>query len=334
MSPCRAIDNAVRGGTLRGRGDGNGPMSKIELPKSVMAAINFKGGTGKTTVAFAIAEGICRLMGKRVAVIDCDFQCSASIALLGRRTLNDLIGKNATMDSRSCRASWPRRAARTWRMRGARPVLRQRGGGPHAHSARQPRHAEARAPDRGVVPAARRIFTPPTRMPPSEMAELFRSLLDEFDFVLIDCPPGPDAVLRGRDPRRRRPDHSDAAQRDLLRGHRPLAHRDRAGAHRPIVRRPPGRHGGLQGAAEERRREPSGPCRIDGAAAGPGRAAVPAAEAVPALLQGAGGGDVARQRRRPPQLRHALRPVLRDDRAAGAGIRRPMRRADGAPASR
>src|SRR5262245_64893575 len=74
-------------------------MSKIDLPKSVMAAINFKGGTGKTTVALAIAEGICRLMRKRVAVIDCDFQCSASIALLGRRALNDLILKNATMDS-------------------------------------------------------------------------------------------------------------------------------------------------------------------------------------------------------------------------------------------
>ena len=74
-------------------------MSGTELPKSVMAAINFKGGTGKTTVALAIAEGICRLMRKRVAVVDCDFQCSASIALLGRRTLNDLIDKNATMDS-------------------------------------------------------------------------------------------------------------------------------------------------------------------------------------------------------------------------------------------
>ena len=76
------LDNKVRGGTLRGRGGRGGPMSKNQLPKSVMAAINFKGGTGKTTVAIAIAEGICRSMGKRVAVIDCDFQCSASIAMV------------------------------------------------------------------------------------------------------------------------------------------------------------------------------------------------------------------------------------------------------------
>src|SRR5262245_45089904 len=74
-------------------------MSNIQLPKSVMAAINFKGGTGKTTVAIAIAEGICLSMGKRVAVLDCDFQCSASIAMVGRRTLNGLMQKNATMDA-------------------------------------------------------------------------------------------------------------------------------------------------------------------------------------------------------------------------------------------
>ena len=58
-----------------------------------MPAINFKGGTGKTTVAIAIAEGICHLFRKRVVIIDCDFQCSASISLLGRKALNDLIIK-------------------------------------------------------------------------------------------------------------------------------------------------------------------------------------------------------------------------------------------------
>ena len=63
-----------------------------------MPAINFKGGTGKTTVAIAIVEGLCHLLGKRVLIIDCDFQCSASITLLGRKTLNDLISRDATLD--------------------------------------------------------------------------------------------------------------------------------------------------------------------------------------------------------------------------------------------
>src|SRR5262245_10235932 len=83
---------------MRGEHDGDGCMSRTQLPKCIMAAINFKGGTGKTTVAVAIAEGLCHFLGKRVVVIDCDFQCSASIALLGRRKLNDLIQRNATLD--------------------------------------------------------------------------------------------------------------------------------------------------------------------------------------------------------------------------------------------
>src|SRR5215510_1008679 len=73
-------------------------MPTIDLPKCVMPAINFKGGTGKTTVAIAIAEGLCHSLGKRVLLIDCDFQCSASIALLGRNTLNNLIALDATLD--------------------------------------------------------------------------------------------------------------------------------------------------------------------------------------------------------------------------------------------
>ena len=73
-------------------------MPSFDLPKCVMPAINFKGGTGKTTVAIAMAEGLCHTCGKRVLLIDCDFQCSASIALLGRNTLNNLIEVGATLD--------------------------------------------------------------------------------------------------------------------------------------------------------------------------------------------------------------------------------------------
>ena len=125
-------------------------MSKIALPKSVMAVINFKGGTGKTTVALAIAEGICRQMKKRVALIDCDFQCSASIALLGRRTLNDLIVKNATMDSHLQNKLAKKNGAHL----GASAVPAQfcvsEAAGTHAPSAGQPGYAAARAADRGV----------------------------------------------------------------------------------------------------------------------------------------------------------------------------------------
>jgi chromosome partitioning protein len=178
-------------------------MSKLELPKSVMAAINFKGGTGKTTVALAIAEGICRQMRKRVAVVDCDFQCSASIALLGRRTLNDLIARSATMDSL------------------LQAKLAGKKNGAHLSASAVPAqfcvseaagfmHLLPGSPD---MPRRERQIVA-SFMPKSDinaayesaaikMGEMFRSLLDEFDFVLIDCPPGltlfSEAAIRAAD---------------------------------------------------------------------------------------------------------------------------------------
>jgi chromosome partitioning protein len=179
-------------------------MSKIQLPKSVMAAINFKGGTGKTTVAIAIAEGICRSMGKRVAVIDCDFQCSASIAMVGRRTLNGLMQKNATMDAHLLsgfsdrKGGSPRLAASAVPAQfcvseamGLMHIL------PGSHNMpRLERQIVAALMPRGNIHAAYEKAA-------VEMAKVFRSLLDEFDLVLIDCPPGltlfSEAAIRAAD---------------------------------------------------------------------------------------------------------------------------------------
>jgi chromosome partitioning protein len=177
-------------------------MSKTELPKSVMAAINFKGGTGKTTVALAIAEGICRLMRKRVAVIDCDFQCSASIALLGRRTLNDLIDKNATMDSLlQSKLAKKNSAHLATSAMAAHYCVSEAVGLMHI----VPGSPDMPRRERQIVAQ----FLPRSDIHVAygnaaiKMGEQFRSLLDEFDFVLIDCPPGltlfSEAAIRAAD---------------------------------------------------------------------------------------------------------------------------------------
>jgi chromosome partitioning protein len=182
--------------------DGIASMAKLDLPKWVMAAINFKGGTGKTTVALAIAEGICRLLKKRVAVIDCDFQCSASIALLGRRTLNDLIGKGATMDGLLQRkltegsdAHLGSSAVKThFSIKEAAGLMYLLPGSPDMP--RRERQIVASFLPRSDLHAA--YETAAVRM-----GALFRSLLDEFDFILIDCPPGltlfSEAAIRAAD---------------------------------------------------------------------------------------------------------------------------------------
>lgn len=182
--------------------DGNGSMAKLDLPKWVMAAINFKGGTGKTTVALAIAEGICRLLKKRVAVIDCDFQCSASIALLGRRSLNDLISRNATMDGLLQRkltegngAHLGSSAVKThFSIKEAAGLMHLLPGSPDMP--RRERQIVASFLRKSDLHSA--YETAAVRM-----GELFRSLLDDFDFILIDCPPGltlfSEAAIRAAD---------------------------------------------------------------------------------------------------------------------------------------
>jgi chromosome partitioning protein len=169
--------------------DRNATMPRIDLPQCVMPAINFKGGTGKTTVAIAIAEGICHLFRKRVVVVDCDFQCSASISLLGRKTLNDLIIRDATLDCQVQRLAGQEKPARL----GA--------------AAMKTRHCVEEAAELlYLLPASpdmprreRQILSAylvgadidlAYERASTRIAELFRSLLDDFDFVIVDCPPG------------------------------------------------------------------------------------------------------------------------------------------------
>jgi len=177
-------------------------MSKIDLPKCVMAAINFKGGTGKTTVALAIAEGICRLLQKRIAVIDCDFQCSASIALLGRRTLNDLILKNATMDCQLQRMLTEGNRERLGSTAvQTRFCVKEAAGLMHL----LPGNPDMPRRERQIVASflSKSDIHSAYESAAVRMGELFRSLLEEFDFILIDCPPGltlfSEAAIRAAD---------------------------------------------------------------------------------------------------------------------------------------
>ena len=145
-----------------GKLHGGGSMAAIQLPKGVASAINFKGGTGKTTVAIAISEGLCRQLGKRVLIIDCDFQCSASIALLGRRTLNDLIAQRR--NARLAAAASDNRQEQHSLEQGGRAgaLLRQGSSRPDVRPAGQSRHAAQRTADPGGLPRRHRH---PHRLP-------------------------------------------------------------------------------------------------------------------------------------------------------------------------
>lgn len=60
--------------------------------------INFKGGVGKTTLAFHLGTGLTRFHGQRVLLIDMDHQSSLSIVCLGASGWQNAVTAKMTID--------------------------------------------------------------------------------------------------------------------------------------------------------------------------------------------------------------------------------------------
>ena len=63
-----------------------------------VSIINFKGGVGKTTLAFHLGAGLARFHGKRVLLIDMDHQSSLSVLCLGADGWQAAIKEKRTID--------------------------------------------------------------------------------------------------------------------------------------------------------------------------------------------------------------------------------------------
>jgi chromosome partitioning protein len=63
----------------------------------VIATINLKGGVGKTTTTVALAEMLSGEFHKRVLVIDLDPQTNATVLLIGERKWKELNSKDLTL---------------------------------------------------------------------------------------------------------------------------------------------------------------------------------------------------------------------------------------------
>lgn len=63
-----------------------------------VSIINFKGGVGKTTLAFHLGTGLARFHEKRVLLIDMDHQSSLSVLCLGAGGWQTAINKKRTID--------------------------------------------------------------------------------------------------------------------------------------------------------------------------------------------------------------------------------------------
>lgn len=69
----------------------------------IISVFNNKGGVGKTTTCWYLADAIGRL-GKKVLLIDFDPQCNLSIALLGESNFSNILPSNSHPYGKSIRA--------------------------------------------------------------------------------------------------------------------------------------------------------------------------------------------------------------------------------------
>ncbi len=124
----------------------------------IYAIANQKGGVGKTTTAVNLGSGFARL-GQRVLVVDMDQQCNATVALGGDKSMRPSSYEVLEGDFTLSEAAQPGGPQNMWLVPGSPDLA-------------------------GSVVELPRLTSPNTRL-----REQLGTVKDDFDFILIDCPP-------------------------------------------------------------------------------------------------------------------------------------------------
>ena len=153
---------------------------------NIIATINLKGGVGKTTTTVALAEFLAGEFNKKVLIIDLDPQTNASTMLIGDAKWEQLNNAGHTLHQLFADALVEDATARTFDLdstlqRNASPVKAVRSVDLLPSSLDlidlQDRLAS--------IPAGRYFSNNPIEL----LARATRTLVDDYDYVLIDCPP-------------------------------------------------------------------------------------------------------------------------------------------------
>ncbi len=150
----------------------------------VIAVINLKGGVAKTTTTVALAETLASFFGKRVLVIDLDPQTNATTMLIGEvrwKALNEAGNTLATL---------------------FKDALDPKNKSFNLDRALQKRVSDVQGAERvDLLPSSLDLIDVQDRLATAPMGQFYsltptdllrlsvKSKLDDYDFVLIDCPP-------------------------------------------------------------------------------------------------------------------------------------------------
>lgn len=151
---------------------------------TVISTINMKGGVGKTTIAMAIAEIMSGDFGKKVLVIDLDPQTNATTALIGEDKWKDLNASGHTLAQLFKDALEPEH----------RRFDLQRTRQKRVSNVDAVRSVDLLPSSLDLIDIQDRLASMPigkfyAGSPTDVLRKATRPIIDDYDVVLIDCPP-------------------------------------------------------------------------------------------------------------------------------------------------
>jgi len=152
---------------------------------TVIATINLKGGVGKTTTTVAVAEMLSVKHRKRVLVVDLDPQTNATTILISEERWKELNDQHQTL-AQLFKDALNGSAEREFDIDAA---LQRR-----VSPVQDVRSVDLLASSIDMIEVQDRLATMPvgqyySRSPADILYTAVKSVIDDYDYVLIDCPP-------------------------------------------------------------------------------------------------------------------------------------------------
>jgi chromosome partitioning protein len=153
------------------------------IMSTVIATINLKGGVGKTTTTVALGEILSEAFRKRVLIIDLDPQTNATVVLIGEEKWAELNKKGYTL------ATLFKDALDETSKFDLSKTLQK-----SASNVRDVRTLDLIPSSLELIDVQDRLASMPSgrfyaNNPTEVLRRAIRPVLDEYDYILIDCPP-------------------------------------------------------------------------------------------------------------------------------------------------
>jgi chromosome partitioning protein len=164
----------------------------ISMTANVVAFINLKGGVGKTTTCVATAEMLASEQGKKVLLLDLDPQTNATTMLIGDKRWEQANNAGRTIATLYSDALEADASLRRFDLQ--QSIIKNAGGIRASYGYQSSGRVDLLPSSLDLIGIQDWLATAPPgpyflNTPTEILRRAVRSVLDEYDWVLIDCPP-------------------------------------------------------------------------------------------------------------------------------------------------